>query len=401
MELFNKTSLGATDFVQRLNYQRALQGELERTISTFPEVESARVHLSIPKESLFIEEAREPSASVVLKLKSGQTLGKAQMAGIVHLVASSIEGLSHRNISIVDTSGGLLYSQAQEEDGSLLTATQIEQQHTLEQNMAKQVTSMLERLVGPGMAMTRVRADLNFQQVDTSEEIYDPDRAAIRSEQRLKEVTQGPSQAASGTPNARYELGAGGTTGNEGEAKGEHYEKTDDTTNYEITKINRRILQPAGEVKRLSVAVVIDETYAGNTDNLAELVRSAVGFDETRGDTVTVTKAKFFTPEEEVAPMWTVGLDYARQFGRPAFNVLLIVLFFLFVVRPVMGWLRQEATPPPPSLEAQEALPDRDEEARLDAPPEKGKLTREQVLALAQQNPDKTINLIRAWIEER
>ncbi|MFH1138382.1 MAG: flagellar basal-body MS-ring/collar protein FliF [Pseudomonadota bacterium] len=423
MEVFDGSSLGETDFMQHLKYQRALQGELERTIKKFAEVDQARIHLNIPKESVFIEDSKAPSASVVLRLHAGRTLSRSQLAGIVHLVSSSVEGLRRENISIVDTAGGLLYSKDEEEEKGLLTASQIQYRQGLEKSLSERVTSMLERVVGPHKAISRVTADLNFQQVTANEEIYDPDRSAIRSEQRIKELNQGPPRGAAGTPNPRYQLG---TDRNQETGDGldrESYERTEDTTNYEVTKINRQVVTPAGDVDRLSVAVMVDGTYEEvekdgvKTKNfiplpqpqlakLEELVKNAVGFDETRGDNVVVSSVPFYMTEEAGTEWWMTVLDNLRQFGKPAFNVLLIVLFFLFVVRPVMSWLQREIQPAEeklPSMET-EALPE-GEGAEAEALPEPGKLepgklTRDQVLALARQHPDRTLNLIRAWIDE-
>ena len=422
MEVFDGSSLGETDFMQHLKYQRALQGELERTIKKFSEVEQARVHLNIPKESVFIEEAKHPSASVVLQLRGGRTLSRSQLAGIVHLVSSSVEGLRPENISIVDTAGGLLYSKEEEEENGLLTASQIQYRQSLEKSLSERVTSMLERVVGPHKAISRVTAELNFQQITANEEIYDPDRSAIRSEQRIKEASQGPPRGAAGTPNPRYQLGTDRDQGIDSGLDRETYERTEDTTNYEITKINRQVITPAGDVKRLSIAVMVDGTYETVESNgvetknfiplpqtqlaqLEELVKNAVGYDETRGDNVVVSSVPFYISEDAQAAWWMTILDYMRQFGKPAFNVLLIVLFFLFVVRPIMSWLQKEVRPAEeelPSIET-EALPEGEGEGAEALPEpgkmEPGKLTREQVLALARQHPDRTLNLIRAWID--
>jgi flagellar M-ring protein FliF len=415
MEVFNKTNLGTTDFVQRLNYQRALQGELERTIGKFPEIEQVRVHLNIPKESLFIEETKEPSASVVVRLQRGKELSRSQLSGIVHLVASSVEGLNAENISVVDTAGGLLYSKS-EDDGAVLSESQMRHRRDLEAGLSQRLTSMLERVVGPDKAMARVTAELNFNQIQTNEEVYDPDRSVIRSEQRLKESSSGPGRGAAGTPTATYELGTGERAQTGAGGQGEVYEKSEETTNYEITKISRNILTPAGEVKRLSVAVMVDGIYtetekdgqmervfaprpAEELAQLEELVRNAVGFDEARGDSVVVTSVPFYLPEAPEVTWLTRLTDLARQYGRTVFNILLIVLFFLFVVRPVLAWLKREIQPAPAEPEA---LPMAEEEEAMLEPerPVKGQLTRDQVLLLAQQDPDRTINVIRSWIDE-
>ena len=419
MEMFNETRLGETDFLQHINYQRALQGELERTIKKFSAVDTVRVHLNIPKESLFIEDERPPSASVVLSLNRGKSLNRQQLEGIVHLVASSVEGLSADNITVVDTSGGLLYSQAAlTEGGGGLSQTQLEQRDNLERTLSQRITTMLERVVGPDKALARVTAELDLKQTNTNEEIYDPDRTSIRSEQRLSERNQGPGRGASGIPQSTFELGTGTQQTGAAAGGGELYERSEETTNYEITRINRQILSAGGEVKRLTVAVMVDGTYEEAVQNgetvrtyvprpqaelnqLNELVKNAVGYDEARGDSVVVESVPFWLPESAPETWWTMPHEIIQQYGRTLLNILLIILFFLFVVRPFMNWLKRETEPvevpiaEPPLIEgdgAAAALPDGEREP--------GRLTREQVLQLAQQDPEGTVSLVRSWIND-
>jgi flagellar M-ring protein FliF len=421
MEMFSETHLGETDFVQRLNFQRALQGELERTIKKFDAIENVRVHLNIPKESLFIEEERVPSASVVISLNRGKSLTAAQLQGVVHLVSSSVEGLTADNISVVDTSGGLLYSKSQELEGSNLTSAQIQYRENLEQTLSHRVTGLLERIVGPDKAMARITASLDFQQISTNEEIYDPDRSVIRSEQRLTEKNTGGPKGASGIPQSTFELGTGQTQTSTTTGQGEEYQRTEETTNYEITKINRQIQSAAGEIKRLTIAVMVDGTYEETTqdgktvstyvprpqselDKLTELVKNTIGYDEARGDSVVVSSVQFYLPEEPPGTWWATPLDYLRQYGRTMFNILLIVIFFLFVVRPMVAWLQKQASAQPRALEGPVvALPEGEERQALPdyKKSEPGQLSREQVLQLARQDPERTINLLRSWIDER
>jgi flagellar M-ring protein FliF len=417
LEVFDETKLGETEFVQHLNYQRALQGELERTIKKFDAVDQARVHLNIPKESLFIEEELLPTASVVLSLKRGKSLTRSQLQGVVHLVASSVEGLSADNITVVDTSGGLLYSKDETGQSGLLSATQVEYQRNLEQELSRRVNSMLERVVGPEKAMTRVTAELGLQQISTNEEVYDPDRTAVRSEQRLRENSRGPGRGAEGIPQTTFELGTGNEDDGGQGANSEIYERSEETTNYEITKINRQILSTAGDIKRLSVAVMVDGIYPetvkdGQTvkafqtrpqselDKLEELVKNAVGFDKDRGDTVVVQCVPFYLPEEAKVTWMDRIVDLLHQHGRSAINIAAIVFFFLFIVRPLLSWLKRE-TEPVVTEDVPAALPEGEDMGAIpDYKREPGKLTRDQVLLVAQQDPERTINLLRSWIDE-
>ena len=418
MELFNKTSLSSTSFVQRLNYQRAIQGELERTVSKFPEIRQVRVHLNIPKESLFLEDAREPSASVVVNLYPGRSLSQSQILGIVNLVASSVEGLKTANVSVVDTAGGLLYKKEDDSEGPVLSATQIQQRKLIEKNLADRVTSMLEHVIGPNKAVTRVSAELELNQVSTTEETYDPDTVVIRSEQRIKEKTTGPSSAAGGPARTPYILGTDETEGGQSPAQ-ELQDRTEETINYEIAKTIRRTVIPSGTIKRLSVAVMVDGNYEEKTEGdrtvqvyiprsereltgLENLVRHAIGADEERGDTVIVSSFQFYVPEEEevtfIGGPWSL---YLRQAVRPAMNIFLIFLFFLFVVRPLIGWIRREARVTVPER-AEVLLPGAPTPALPEGRvPEPEKQLPEKIREMTAQDPDKAAELIRAWIAER
>lgn len=336
----------------------------------------------------------------------------------MHLVASSVEGLKPENVSVVDTSGGLIYKKDEEAETPMLTASQIQQRRMLEKTLADRVTTMLERVVGPGKAVARVTAELDYNRTSTTEETFDPELAVIRSEERVKEKSTGPGRIAAGAPSARYSLETGeGAAAGQGQPL-ETYEKTEETINYDITRVNKQTVIPGGKIKRLSVAVMVDgkeveKTEGGETvktvvpqteeelARLQEVVRYAVGYDEERGDTVIVTSLPFFIPEEVKVPVlakwWTT---YLRQAVRPAINIILIVLFFLFIVRPLIAWLRREArvvvreeerVALPPGVEAP-ALPG--------AVPKIEAALPDQMRETALQYPDRTLDVIRAWISE-
>src|SRR6185369_12252173 len=174
-EIFDKQTLGMTDFVQRLNYQRALQGELARSIAELDTVEAARVHLAMPERSLFVAEERRPSASVVLKLKPGRTLAPEQIAGVVHLVAASVEGLKPADVTVVDVNGQVLTRDLQEQDTRSGGQGMLTFQREMEQGFTERIESMLARVLGPGHALARVTVALDLAQVEKTEESFDPD----------------------------------------------------------------------------------------------------------------------------------------------------------------------------------------------------------------------------------
>ena len=206
-EIFDKTDLGTTEFVQKLNYQRALQGELARTINQFAEVEHSRVHITLPEKALFLEDEQKPTASVVVKLRHKGALQENQVQGIVHLVAGSVERLEPENVTVVDVNGSVLSAGVSE--GSQLaglTSSQQEFQRAVEEDLEKRVQTMLERVVGKGKAIVRVAASLDLTQQEKTEEIFDPDSAVVRSEQRAEEKSKGSNPVAMGIPGVESNL---------------------------------------------------------------------------------------------------------------------------------------------------------------------------------------------------
>src|SRR5689334_17026257 len=304
-EIFDKQSLGVTDFVQRLNYQRALQGELGRTIGQLGGVESARVHLALPERSLFVAEDRRPSASVVVKLASGRTLARAQIDGIVHLVASSVEGLDADSVTVVDESGRMLTADRHGADQAGVSSTALEVQSAVERQIADRIESMLGAVVGRDKAIARVAASLDFARVERTEETYDPDRSVLKTQRAMREQTTGP-HTSGGAPgvqaNLTNETGAAATPDTEAPRS----ERRDESQTYEVSKVVSRTVAPVGALKQLSVAVLVDGVYSEENgkrvfaarpqeemDRLRDLVKGAVGFSETRGDKIEVACVPF------------------------------------------------------------------------------------------------------------
>ena len=284
-EIFDRTNLGVSDFVQKVNYRRALEGEIARTILQLQEVEGARVHLAVPERALFKEDEKPVTASVVLKLRSGKPLGREAVRGITHLVSSSVEGLDPGHVTVVDAHGALLSDADRPASLSALTSTQLELQNNVEQHLAQKARSLLESVVGAGNCIVQVHADLDFRQVDRTLEQYDPERTTVRSEEMNEETVAG---ADSGSGSSR----------------------TNSITNYEVNKTVEHIVESVGSVRRLSVAALVNgvprtverdgQTVTEVTprpqeemDKLTELVRKAVGFNSERKDEISVTNLTF------------------------------------------------------------------------------------------------------------
>jgi len=393
-ELFDKQTLGQTDFMQHLNHQRALQGELARTIGGISGVDSARVHLAIPERSLFVGSDRRPSASVVVKLASGRTLSRAQIDGIVHLVSASVEGLTADAVTVVDAGGRLL--SAERGAGDAMGSSALEQQAALERQLAERVETMLVPVVGRDKAIARVSATLDTALVERTEETFDPDRTAVRSQHATREQTTGATSGGGGAPGVQANLTNEAPAAPAG-GEGAKTERRDESQTYEISKIVSRTVGRPGAVKQLSVAVMVDGTYSGEgeqrtftprpqeeLDRLRELVKSAVGFNEQRGDKIEIASVQFQV--EELPPGEGLVGRVLREVGwylRFVFPFLVLVLGWRWLVKPVFQTLTDRAGPL----------------ARLTGPEAATALTQQNV-QLTQQNPERAARLVREWLLE-
>ncbi len=326
-EIFDKTNIGMTDFLQKLNYRRALEGELTRTIEQIDAVEKARVHIVIPETRLFQEDQQQPSASVILKLNGARTLNPTQINGIAHLIASSVEGLQPENVTIVDTRGRILSNNNNPNDLLTLSATQLDFRKKVEDYLTQKAQSMLDRVFGPGNTIVRVSAELDFTQVHKTIEEYDPDNTVVRSEEINEQVSPSGNQA-------------NGQNGTAVAAK-----STNTITNYEINRTVQQVVESVGNVERLTVAVLVnnkqekvesddgEETVQSVPRDPQELtivediVKRAVGFKEERGDEITVNNVDFRLPtmDEEL-----YNLDQETPWSLP--NILEKVFIFIAIL---------------------------------------------------------------------
>jgi len=360
-ELFDRQTLGQTDFLQRLNYQRALQGELARTISRLDGVESARVHLALPERSLSVGEGRRPSASVVVKLAPGRALSVAQIDGIVHLVAASVEGLAADGVTVVGEGGRMLTTDRRGGETLGASSGALEMQASIERQLAERVESMLAPVVGREKAIARVAATLEVARVERTEETYDPERTALRTQRTTREQ-----------------------------------ERRDESQSYEVSKVVSHTVAPAGVVKQLSVAVLIDGTYTGagaarkftprpaeELARLKELVKNAVGFSEARGDRIEITSVPFQSEPAAAGEGVLAALDtWLPALLMRLLAVGLVAAGLFYVVRPLVLGLAARGS-------ERAALP----QAAA------AQLTQEN-LALTQQNPGRAAQLVREWLRE-
>lgn len=419
-ELFDNPDFRTTNFVQQLNYRRALQGELARTIMNFDEVKKAAVFLAIPKESLFVEDEKKPSASIQLDLN--QSLSRIKVESIVRLVANGVEGLDSSRVSVVDTRGRVIFKGNAGEAGEMagMGGTLLEYKKNIEKEITDNVQSMLEQVVGPGNAIVRVSAEIDTSEMVVSEEEYDPTVVVVRSnkllEETIKEGNNDDAMAGVGDePVANQRAGilpAG--VGNAGKSK----VSKNATTNYEINKINRRVVRPAGTIQRLSVAAVIDGEYRTVTRNdgttsreyvprsaealktFEALVRNAMGFNEDREDQVSVQSVPFKTGAA-VEDMTMVDMEqpvisrFLEQYGKMIFNLILIVCAFFLVVRPLIKSVKDIGTQ---AGDGKNALPPGDESVKQISESEETRNPRQRVAELSAREPERAAAVVRSWI---
>ena len=416
-EVFDETKMGATEFVQRINYQRAIQGELARTINQFKEVVSSRVHIVTPKESLFVDQQKQPTAAVVLQLRQGSNLSSTQVQAIVNLVSGSVEGLEPDKVSVVDTSGRVLYDKKDENQLAGLSQTQIDYKLKFEANLVSKIQTLLDRVVGPGKSLAKVSADLDFDQEQRVEEEYDPDVSVVRSSQSTEEEQLGQANRPTGSPDDQFKVTAQASGQGGGSSS---YTRANETLNYEINRVNRQVRKAAGDIDRLSVAVIIDGKYEevpGQGDapptkkyvprteeelaRFASLIRSAVGYNETRGDVLEVSSMPFEEPQVVVeAPLSFMdrGLDFLSRHGRTILMVVLGLLFFFLVVRPMLKWSGRELKEAMVETKKLEA-PEGGTAGELEDLRRKGG-ARERAALLAAKETDMSIDVIRSWLHE-
>ncbi len=422
-ELFENNKMGMTTFMQRLNMKRALEGELMRTINQFQEVQSSRVHLVIPEDRLF-EEEKKGSASVVINLKPGAELSTAQLRGIAALVANSVEGIEPENVVVMDSRGDVLLEGKKDDTSLANVSTQYQMQSTIEKELQKKVQSIVDGVVGPKNAVVKVTAELDFDQIERTREEYDPDSKVLLSQEEYTESSKD-----------------GGDSSN--------YVVRKVTSNYELSKTVERYISNSGNIKRLTVAVLVNGKYKTvvgedgkekrvyeprseeELNQIAALVKSAVGYSEERGDVVEVQNMKLVDktpPQEEPTFIDRLGFDFYQQMITYILTALGLLLGFILLRNLLKTSITSLGVPAPmlagaegaagqlttsaekPALEGgapvtEEAdIPDDiymkklspEARARLRA---NDKMT-QQVMKFTEEKPEDATRLIRSWLLE-
>jgi flagellar M-ring protein FliF len=443
-EIFDKSdTLGATSFVQNINHLRALEGELARTIKALDRVQAARVHLVLPERPLFSRDKIEPSASIVLRVRGA--LEAQQVRAIRHLVASAVNGLKPQRVSIVDEAGQLLADGAANDATGGIGGSLEERQGGLEKRLKDQVESIVSSVVGPGRARVQLSAEFDFNRITETLDKFDPEGRVLRSSQTREE------SAASGNQEGQVSVGNElpgaqqnqNPQGQQGTAQRDQSKKSEEIVNYEISRSTKTQVTEGGRVKRISAAVLVDGSYTKNDkgetayqprtkeelDRIAALVRSAIGFDQKRGDQIEVVNLRF--AESPAAPIQEpsgflsflqLTKDDIMRAVELAVMALLGLVVLLFVVRPLV---RRILTPEEPRLASATAgvpaiasagggpapaLPD------IASPPIASQTAKmidmaqvqgqvhaqsiQRVGELAERNPNETVAIVRQWLQD-
>jgi flagellar M-ring protein FliF len=436
-EVFKESSFGRTGFVEKIMGVQALQGELERTIASISAVQSVRVHITKPDRSVFVSKDILPTASVFLDLKAGGGLEKKQIKGITNLVANAVEGLVPENITIVDEQGNQLSYKADAElDG--LDISRFDYQKKLEQTYEKRIESMLSGILGDGKAIARVTAELDFNKVEKEEEVYDPASKVTRSERLLSDKMPGAEEVG----------GVSGVMSNLQNQQGllkapdgqNAVGRKESIVNYEISRSISRTKAQLGRLSRLSVAVLVDGNYiapAGAEESeykplsaemikqIENLVKQSVGYDSARGDMVTVENIRFIEPVGGSSLAGTkAGMNFdwknktfLMELGQVVVPLLISLLFFVFMVRPLVKTLL--AKPTDADVDLSRLLPSGIQELEAELEAERKKLSTsvesnevgaidieelegliEGNAKMVKENPQQTALLIRHWLNE-
>jgi flagellar M-ring protein FliF len=432
-EIFDKQTFGTTSFVQKLNQKRAQEGELMRTINTIKGVKRSRVHLAIPQKSAFVEDQKKATASVVLDLDVGIVLTEKQVYGIENLVARAVEGLELNDVVIMDSNGKVL-SKNQIDSLSIASANQLDFQDKLQSDLERRVESVLSKVIGDGHVVAKITADLDFSQVNETQTIYDSDSAAVLSVEKRNDSMNGsrpgPNGATGNSSNTPGQVGS-----STGEVKTETI-KSNEVTNYKIPETIRRTTRSLGNIKRLSVAIVIDgkrnrikdkdgkwitNVEAWSPEKIKEfedIATSAVGLDKKRGDSLEIKNIEFTVEDFEEAQKIISEREKKNLIERLSSYAVIAVgllLAFLFIFKPLLRAFSKDSSQDekdnflPKTIEELEKI-QKDNKTSIvddvvqifpeivDASKVEGELIKEKIMTLVDTNPHKAALILKDWL---
>ncbi len=425
LEIFDESNFGATEFQQRIQYKRALEGELVRLITQINVINSAKVSLAIPEKSLFLDEEKRPTASVVVEVPNNAQLAQREVNTILNLVSGSITGMTPEDVRVADQSGKLLSKGLTDPDNSEVRNKNYYYQQLVEQRLQNKLVTQLAKITGPDRVEVRVSLKMDFDSSEITEELVDPDLSAILSQEVSSEDSTGSRSIPVGVP---------GVTSNSPEVRAgasevanvSNVNKKTKRTNYVNSKRQIKSMKSAGRILRMSVAVLLDGRYEYIRDESGEVIgnpqymprtpeemeiidqvaRQTVGFESTRGDTITVKNMKFSKPLVEQEKLKAHQRDATRKFIIDLIRFILvgviIVLLIFMVIRPMV----QKLSAKPEDLDLLMGLPTtigelEGEELEIPTEKETGIPPRDKIIEIARQDPLKTATLIRNWLREK
>lgn len=427
-ELMENQKLGVSQFHEQVNFQRALEGELARSIQAIGAVAGARVHLALPKATVFVRDQQKPTASILINLHPGRALDQQQVSAIVHLVASSVPELPPKNVSLIDQNGNLLSQSDKQPGANGLDPSQLKYVQDLQQSIARRIESIVTPIVGLNNVRAEATADIDFSHTEQAAEVYKPNQApnagTIRSQQSSESVN-GANASASGVPGALTNQPpapatapltsppadeSGATAG----APGSNRQK-DMTVNYEVDKTVRYVQQPMGGVKRLSVAVVINfkrevDSQTGKVSmkplteaektQITDLVKEAMGYNKDRGDSLNVVNSPFASIEAEKidpVPIWKQPetLQTAKDVGKYLAGIGILLYLFFGVLKPMLARVSDSMKPaPPPRITS-----DQDEDdVQIEIQPRGYEQNLNRAKQLARDDPKLVANVVKSWV---
>ncbi len=387
-ELFDKTNLGMTDFVQKVNARRALEGELQRTIEGLEEVKSARVHIVVPEPTIFLDNQKDAKASVVVRMAPGRELAKEQIRGITFLVSSSVDGLRPQNISIIDFEGKLLSNPFCGDETAMASSQNMEIQQNVEKYLAAKADQILSEVLGPSKAKVKVSVLMDFDKAEKTIEKYDPESRVVRSEEREDENVK---NAPDGDQTKEKSL-----------------------TNYEIDKTIEHIVGEVGAVKRLTISVAVDGKYetdkagkqtfvprtAQEIQSIEEVVKNALGYDLARGDQISVVSMQFDNEflhkeqnEMQKRDQWEMQIMIAKYAA-----IFIIAVLFIFFLRYLAKTVAEAMNPPLPKLEPLGVVEEIPEEVPENV--KRSSAILERVEMMSREEPVNIALIIRQWLGE-
>lgn len=434
-ELFEKQDFGTTSYQQKVNYQRALQGELMRAINSLEVVRQSKVILALPPKKTFLEEGGHPTASVVVDLASGKTLTEDQVRGIQHLVASAVENLDPDKVSVVDSRGKSLSKNTS--GSSSMSGEMMELKNKTESDLERRVEEILTKVVGQGKVMAKVNAVINVRDSSSVEETVDPDMVAVKSTQTEEEKLDGSRRNPTGIPGSRANLPGAEETGNV--AFNQNVNKEYKIVNNEVSKTVRNVKEAPGKVEKISIAVLVDGVHGfkKNEDGTVEetwtprtaeelkkyetLVKNTLGFDAKRGDSINVENIKFEKEDFSESEQLLSSLERRRLVSyliKWSVIGLAFALFFFLVVKPFMRWITesfQESVDEilPKTIEELEELQSVDNslpgmsgalpmlEESIDPDKAESDLLKERILTLMDKDQKKAASALGLWLVRR